>query len=155
MSGLHRGKNVGETNLKGRENAWQIWRKYFTMLIMVPDCESETYTKSMCNNAWETATHKPSKVFDSVASDHFHASFFWMCLDDNREPRLASKNGRNVSGIYTRFFIFLSAWVLSRFKERRMLLCYLETLPFYLLILLRASETLWSFRSFVIKGSWY
>jgi len=84
---------------------------HFTMLITVPDCESQTYTKSMYNKDWESVTHKPSKVLDSVASDRFHAPFFWMCLDDNREPGLASKNEQNVSGVYTRFFIFLSVWV--------------------------------------------
>jgi len=33
-----------------------------------------------------------------------------MSLDENWEPQLASKNGPNVSRVYTRFFIFLSAW---------------------------------------------
>jgi hypothetical protein len=59
---------------------------HFTMLIVVPDCEAEMYTKSRCNNDQEYATHKPSKVLGSIKSDHFHSAFFWMSLDGNQEP---------------------------------------------------------------------
>jgi hypothetical protein len=76
------------------------------MLIAVPDCESETYTKIRCNNDQESVTLKSSKVLGSVRSDRFHGAFFWMPLDGNREPRLTSKNGRNVLSVYMRFFHF-------------------------------------------------
>lgn len=61
--------------------------------------------------------HKPSKVLCIVRSDRFRAAFFWMALNGNWEPWLASKNGRNVLSVYKRFFNFLSAWVIVRVRR--------------------------------------
>jgi hypothetical protein len=55
--------------------------------------------------------HKLSKKLVGVRSDRFHAALFWMSLEDNREPRLASEKGRYFYTIFTRFSISLSAWV--------------------------------------------
>ena len=53
MNSSHGEKNIEETNQKGLEIMTRVntyKSECLTMLIAIADCESETYTKSRCNN---------------------------------------------------------------------------------------------------------
>ena len=83
----------------------------FRMAIAVLDYEPITFTERKCANDQESVANERPDLQLPLDSCRFNVALFSPLVTGTCGPRLASGHGAVMLKVFTRFSIFLSAWV--------------------------------------------